>query len=406
MGGSTRSPRLAVLSNRHFRAFLVGSSVSALGGALSPVAVTFAVLAINGSAADLGLVLGLGMVPLLVLTLAGGVAGDRRERRRILIAADCTMAVCQTVLAITILTGTAEIWIFVLVGLVTGSSHAFSRPAVTGFVPTLVAEDELQSANSLLRAALSAAQIVGPALAGVILAVSSPGWALAADAATFLVSAAVLRRLPRSSGTGSTRPVREDLAEGWSELRARRWAVAMIGSFAIYQATVLPAVFVVGPLVAEDNFSGATTWAAIMSARAVGALIAAAVTLSWLPRRPLVASAALGCLEIPFLVLLATGGSIPVLLALAVISTVGLIAAETLWETTLQNEVPRDLLSRMSSYDWLGSVIFNPAGMILVGLIATDVGATPVLLAAAGVNTLVRGALMASPAVRMIRRRP
>jgi MFS family permease len=405
MVGIMRPPRLAVLANRHFRAFLVGCSVSALGGAVSPVAVTFAVLAINGSPADLGLVLGLGMLPLLVLTLAGGVAGDRRERRRILLAADCTMAACQTILAVTILTGSAEIWIFVVAGLVTGSCHAFSRPAATGFVPTLVTEDQLQAANSLLRASLSTAQIVGPALAGVILAVSSPGWALAADAATFLVSAAVLRRLPRSSGTGSKRPVREDLAEGWHELRARRWAVAMIGSFAIYQATVLPALFVVGPLVAEDEFSGATTWAAIMSARAVGALVAAGVTLNWRPRRPLVASAALGCLEIPFLVLLATAGPTPVLLALAVVSTVGLIAAETLWETTLQNEVPRDLISRMSSYDWLGSVLFNPAGMILVGLIATDVGATPVLLAAAGVNILVRGALLMNPAVQMIRSR-
>jgi MFS family permease len=399
----TRLPE--VLQDRHFRGFYLSQTVSALGGAMSPLAVTFAILAINGSAVDLGLVLGTGAVPALVLTLVGGVAGDRFERRRILVAADVTMAVCQAALAVAILTNLAEIWHFMLIEFIAGCGRAFTGPAATGFLPSLVRQDDLQSANALLRIARNLAQIIGPAAAGIVVAVASPGWALAVDALSFVVSAIILSRLPRSPGTVQVgMSLWGSLADGWREFRSRTWVWSMVASFAVYQATMLPALFVLGPVLIEQDYAGAGTWAAILSSRAIGALLMGFVLLRWRPNRPLVTSTAMILLDAPFFLALATGASMPMVVALAALSSAGVMAADTLWESTLQAKIRPDALSRVSSYDWVGSIVFNPLGFMLIGVVAASFGAGTVLVAVAVVHVLVRAVLLALKPIWSTRR--
>jgi MFS family permease len=337
--------------------------------------------------------------------LVGGVAGDRWERRRILIAADLVMATSMAALAALLLTGRAEVWHFLVAALVDGTAGAFSWPAGVGIFPTLVPTDQIQPGKSLLGMAGNVAQIVGPPVAGVLVAVSSPGWALAADALSFAFSAAFLTRLPRSRGAVQAgKSVWQDVRGGWREFASRRWVWLMVLSFASYQASVLPAIFVLGPVFAKEHLAGASSWALILSARAVGALLVGLVLLRWRPRRPLVASTAVVLLDVPFLLCLAGGLPLPVVVATAALSSAGVVAADTVWESTFQARVPADVLSRVSSYESLGSISVNPLGFALVGAVAGVFGAGPVLLAAVAGQVLVRGALIASPSIRAVRR--
>lgn len=398
-----RSPQ--VLKNASFRTYLAAQSVSSLGSAMSMLAVAFAIIGLGGSATELGVVLAAGTVPALLFVLLGGVAGDRWERRSILVGADLVMAGTVGALAVLMLTGNAEIWHFLIGQLVGGTAMAFSGPAAVGLLPTIVEEDLLQSANSLRVSSWNVAEIVGPPVAGVLIAVGSPGWALAADALSFAVSAVLLTRLPRSRGlVEAGASVWGDVRHGWREFTSRKWLWLMVLSFASYQATVLPAIFVLGPILADREFDGAATWAVVLSARAVGALLAGAVLLRWRPRRPLVASTAMVLMDIPFLVTLAMGLPVAVVVATAAFSSAGIMAADTVWESTLQARVPRNVLSRVSSYEWLGSIAINPLGFALIGVVAGGFGVGPVLLTAMAIQVVVRGALLVAPPIRGVRR--
>jgi predicted MFS family arabinose efflux permease len=394
-----------VLRNARFRIYLAAQSISSLGSAMSMLAVTFAIIDLGGSATELGAVLAAGTVPALLFVLLGGVAGDRWERRTILVVSDLVLAATVGTLAVLMLSGQAEIWHFLVGQLVGGTAMAFTGPAAVGLLPTIVEEDHLQQANSLRVSSWNVAEIGGPPIAGFLIAVGSPGWALAADALSYVVSAAFLVKLPKSRGlVEAGASIWGDVRHGWREFTSRKWLWLMVLSFASYQATVLPAIFVLGPILAEREFEGPTTWALVLSARAVGALLAAAVLLRWRPRRPLVASTAMVLMDIPFLLALALGLSVPLVVVTAVLSSAGIMAADTIWESTLQARVPRNVLSRVSSYEWLGSIAINPLGFALIGVVAAGFGVGPVVLTAMCIQIVVRFALLLAPPIRGVRR--
>lgn len=392
---------MAVLTEPVFRRFFLGRTISAFGGGITTLALTFAVLDLGGSPGELGVVLGASAVPALALMLLGGVAGDRWERRRILVGTDVVMGACQALTAGLLLSGVAEIWHLVALQLVGGAASAFFSPASTGIVPDVVSGGRVQQANSLLGMARNLMQVIGPAVAGVIVALASPGWALAADALTFFTSALLLSRLPRSVGhvqAGMT--ILGDVARGWREFTSRSWVWLMVLSFSAYQATVLPAIFVLGPILADRELGGAAAWALVLSVRAVGAVAVGAVLLVWRPRRPLVASTLIILLDVPFLLCLSVGAPVVLVAAAGAFSSAGVVAADTLWETALQENVPAEVLSRVSSYDWLGSLAMNPAGFALIGVVATAYGVSAVLVAVIAAHVAVRLLLVTAPSIR------
>lgn len=390
-----------------FRIYFTAQAVSAFGSAMSALAVTFALIGLGASAGQLGLVLGAGTVPALVLMLVGGVAGDRWERRLIMLGTDVVLGVTMGALGLLVLIGQAEIWQFLVAQLVAGAAMAFTGPASVGLMPGLVPGEQLQSANTLRVTSRNIASIAGPPVAGILIATSSAGWALALDGLTYLVSAVLVVRLPRSPGrVEAGASVWEDVRHGWSEFTSRRWVVLMVLGFASYQATVLPAIFVLGPILAERKLDGAASWAVVLSARAVGALAIGLLLLRWRPRRPVLASAAVILLDVPFLLALAAGLPVLLVAAAAAISSAGVMAADTLWESALQENVPEHVLSRVSSYDWFGSMMISPLGFALIGAAAAGFGVSPVLLTAVGVTVVVHGLLMVTPSVRAVTRAP
>ncbi|MER6738266.1 MFS transporter [Streptomyces puniciscabiei] len=380
--------------------YLARSWVSTIGTKMVQVALPFAVLAAGGGAEDVGLVLGAALIPKIVLVVFGGVTSDRVSRRTVLLTTDLVMFACQAATAVLLLTHSAHTWTLLLLQSLYGCVNAFALPAANGAVQDIVDGPGRQRANSLIRLGNNVGGVAGPSLAGILVAASSPGWAFALDAATFLAAAACMLRISagrRPVPTGAK--VWGDLSEGWRALTGTTWIWAMVASFAVYQATVRPAIYVLGPVLAHNGI-GVGGWAAVLVARSVGAILAGFTLMRWKPPSPLVTASLMLVLDTVFLVALADHASLPVLLVGSALSSIGASGADTLWETELQEKVPHTLISRVSSYDWLGSLIFSPLGYILVGGFADGGRAAPTLVVIAVINLVVHLALPLLPSIR------
>ena len=384
-----------VLRERDFRLVYGAQVVSLLGDGIIPVALAFAVLDLTGSATDLGLVLAARTLPMIACLLAGGVVADRRSRRRVMIAADLVRFVSQATLGVLLVSGSAHLWQIAVLQAALGAATGFFNPASTGLIPQVVSPARLQDANALRGLALAAGGIAGPVIAGVLVATVGSGEALLADAATFALSAVLLARVHVKERPGAT-PATSfliDLREGWHELRSRTWAWTVVGAFSLVNLLIAP-FYVLGPLVARRELGGAAAWAGILAAHGAGEVIGAIVSLRIRPARPLlVAVLACGVGFIPTM-LLAAGLPAVVVGAAAVVAGAGVMLFNTLWETTLQSHIPPDALSRVSAYDWFGSLTLQPLGFALAGPVAAEFGVAATLWAAASLELLLVASLL------------
>jgi MFS family permease len=226
-----------------------------------PVAVVFAILNQGGSPADVGFVLVAQTVPLAVLVLVGGVVADRLPRRVVMISADLLCAASRGTLAALLLVGRPALWEFmVLLGL-SSVGAAFFTPAMTGLIPQVASASRLQQANAMNGLAAAVAQIAGPLAGGVLVAVGSPGLAVAADATSYLVSASCLAaiRVPLTKATGRS-PFFVDLRLGWREFRSRTWLWVLTIATGVQGLLVMPPFIVLGAVVAKTDLGGAAVW--------------------------------------------------------------------------------------------------------------------------------------------------
>lgn len=397
---------LSVLRERGFRLLFWGQAVSLLGDGMVNVALAFAVLGLGGSASELGLVLAARMLPLVGLLLAGGVVADRLPRRAVMVAADLVRFASQGAMAALLIAGVAEIWMLGALAAVTGAATGFFNPASTGLMPAVVSPERLAQANALRGVTKATGDIAGPVIAGVLVATAGTGWAMAIDAATFLVSAAFLsrlwlpepERLPASSFTA-------DLREGWAVFRSLTWVWTFV-LCATVGNVLWGAWSVLGPVVAQQELGGAAGWAAAVGAFGAGSLAGGVLALHVDPPRPmLVVTLALLPFSIP-LVLLAVHAHLAPLAATAFLAGAGLMVSNTLWETTLQRHVPSESLSRVSAYDWFGSMALQPVGLALWGPVSAAVGTKTALWVAFAGGTISTIALLAVRDIRALPRFP
>jgi MFS family permease len=360
--------------DRNSRLLFVGQATSLLGDGMVTVALSFAVLDLTGSVSDLGIVLAAQAVPLVTFVLVGGVWADRLPRRLVMLGADGIRFATQAATAALLIAGTARIWELVVLQAIYGLATAFFQPAISGLMPLVTRAEDLQKANALRGMAQSGGRFAGPALAGVLVAAVGPGWALAADAATFAVSLATLAAMavPASAKLPAQRFLR-DLVDGWREFTALPWAVAVVTSIA---AGSIPwaAWSVLGPKVARDSLGGVGAWALIVAVDGVGMLIGGIVAMRLHVRRPIVV-ASLSLLLVPVpLALLALEAPVAVLAVVSLGTGFATTFFNALWETALQRRVPPAALSRVTAYDWFGSLALNPVGYAVIGPIAAALG--------------------------------
>jgi MFS family permease len=393
------------LSERDFRLLWIGQSGSAVGDALVGVALAFAVLEVGGSAADLGLVFAAFSIPRVLLTLAGGVWSDRLPRQRVMVAADLLRAAAQAVVSTLLITGNGETWHLIGLAVVMGSASAFFVPATTGLMPQVVSRARLQQANALVSISQSAAHIFGPLVAGLLVATVGPGWAFAVDGGSFLLSAGFLAamRVP-STAPERGRTFVAELSDGWHEVVSRRWVVASILTFALSNAS-LAAFQVLGPLVAAESLGGAAAWGVILAGGAVGGLLGGAISLRWKPRRPLIPAFAVMALATVQLLFLIPPFPVPVVTLGAMVAFAGIVISNTFWDTMLQQHIPPSVLSRVSSYDWMVSLVLQPVAFAAVGPMSETIGRPETLLVAAGIGIAANTAVLLVPSVRNLSRR-
>lgn len=395
---------LAVLRERDFRLWVLGDAASLTGTMMAPVAVTFALLRHGHGAGDVGLVMMAQSLPLVGFLLLGGVISDRFPRRTVMLSADLVRFAAQALLAVLLLSGSPPLWSYAVVGAVVGAGDAFFNPAVTGLIPQLVDEGRLQEANAVRAVSWSAGSALGPALAGVVLSFADAGWAIAADALTYAVSAACLWRVrprPMSVPMVAGR-VLDDLRAGWREFRSRTWLWSIVAEFAGFHVVVWPGLMVLGAVVAKKDLGGAGSWGAILAAFGTGSVIASLTLLRVRPRRPLVAASwGMFPFALP-LFALAVPLSTATVATAAFLSGVGIGVFGTMWDTTLQREIPPHLLSRVSAYDWFGSVASMPLGFAMIGPLATVLGLRGTLVLGACWLLATNAVIAALPAVRGI----
>jgi len=397
--------RLGALAEPNFRLLWIGQTISAGGDGLTGVALTFAVLAISGSATDLGLVFAAFLIPRVGFLLIGGVWADRLPRRYVMICSDLVRAGAQLIVAAAIFGGSHEIWPFVLAAALSGAASAFFTPAMVGLIPQTISPDHLQDANSLLGVSAWAARLGGPAIAGVAVAAGVVGPLFVIDAASFLVGALMLSRLTIGSVSSPARqPFVDDFKDGWRQVTDRRWLVVSLGAFALANLA-FAGIFILGPVMVSARQNGAAEWGVIMSIYALGGLVGAAAAMRVRPARPL-SAAFLIFLGVPsMLVLLSASPPFAVLAAGGFIASAATVLTDTIWHTTLQQQIASEHLSRVSSVDWTVSMIMAPVGNVAVGPLASALGTSAALIVLAVVAGVPLAVVAFVPSVRAIRGR-
>jgi predicted MFS family arabinose efflux permease len=390
------------LRERQFRLLFTGQIVSLFGDAVTGVALAFAVLDLTGSATDLGYVFAAKTIPLVAFLLIGGVFADRLPRRAVMLVADVVRFGAQGTVALLVLTHTAHIWQIVVLQAVSGTASAFFNPASTGLTPLTVSPERLQQANALRGLSMASTGIIGSAVSGALVAGVGAGWALAIDAATFLVSAYYLAQLQLPAHVKlAAQSFLGDLREGWHEFASRTWVWVIVVAASI--GNMMTSVFVVlGALVAKESLGGPGAWATILAALGVGSLAGGFVSLRVHVRHPLFfGSSLLGFLALPT-ALLALQAPVLVIAAGALLAGGGNMVFNALWETALQQHVPPAALSRVSAYDWFGSMAFAPIGLVVAGPAAAAFGVSTTLWVTAIGIVAMALLVVATPSVRRL----
>lgn len=401
--------RGAAWGQRAFRLFFFGQGISAVGDRIVSVALAFAVLDLTGSVKDLGIVLAAQTVPLVLFLLLGGVWSDRVSRRALMLASDLVRAATQGTSAALLVTGSAHVWQLVILQALYGMAAAFFGPASRALLPQTVASADLQQANALMAISANVANVGGPALAGVLIATIGPGWGLAFDASTFVASAAflALMRVQVVTPAAVRASTLSELRAGWRSFSSRTWLWASVAILMGANAFGLGPMSVLGPEVARISLGGPAAWAAISTARGIGAVLGGAVGLRWHPHFPLRAVFAASLLGTPaLLALLAAAAPLPALLAAALVSGMALTLFNLIWFTVEQRAIPPGELSRVSSWDSLGSFAASPVGLAAAGPIAVAVGISTALYGAAAVFVLSSVAALAVPSIRNLSAAP
>ena len=409
-------PRLpAVLRDEpQYRLLFTGQVLSILGDRVTGIVLPFAVLAVGGDVGDVAIVSAAQFLPFALLALPAGVWADRYNRKRILIGSDVARFIVQLTAGLLLVTGSAEVVHLAALAAVYGAADAFFAPAFTGLLPGTVAPVNLQPANALRGLSYSTGSIVGPVLGGLLVAFAGgPGGALLFDAGTFAVSIACLIPLrPRlvadvlhdEDPKASTAHFFTSLKEGWSEVRSRSWVTAFLAGMASYHVIVLPAIFVLGPVLAADEMNGAKSWAIITAGFGVGCVLGDLLLLRWKPRFALrVASLMLigASCQAAFI---GSGFGVWAIAGLEVLAGVCVTGTFTLWETSLQEHIPDRALSRVSSYDYLTSAGLIPVGNLLIGAVSATAGVRASLFAMTVLGVTAAAVIASLPAVRRLPR--
>lgn len=394
---------LAPLRHRPFRLLAAGRTISALGNAIAPIALAFAVLDLTGSVATLGLVVGARSLTNVLFLLFGGVIADRLPRSVVLVGSSWCSAFAQAAIATLVLTHTASIPLLMTFSAINGISSAFALPASSALTAQTVPLPWMRQAVALLRLGTNTAMIAGASMAGVLIAFTSSGLGLAADAASFAIAGCCFALIKSGAAAApATAPsFLAELRQGWTEFTARTWVWLSVAGFCFINAAISAGTNVLGPAVADASI-GRGAWGFVLATQTAGLLIGALIGLRIRPQRPLlVGTAAMSATALIPLILAIQPHTLLLCIA-ALLSGIGLELFSIAWDVSLQQHIPPARLARVFSYDALGSFIAVPFAHITIGPFSQAVGTTAALITAAAITLTAITLMIASRSIRTL----
>lgn len=367
--------RRTPLRHRNFRLLVTGATVSALGNAISPVALAFAVLDLGGSAPQLGGVVAAYAAAEVVTILFGGVLGDRLPRRLLMQGSAVAAALTQSVVAASLVGGWSSLLLLTCMGMLNGCLGALSNPSASAMTRQTVPEAELPAAVATRRLSQNAAMTAGYAAGGLLVAVIRPGWAIGVDALTFAVSALCFRLLdvPVPAASEQRPSLLGDLRSGAAEVFRHTWLWLLIGQALLYHLCYGGVQGVLGPIVVGESL-GRAAWGWALGALMAGFIVGGTLSLGWRPRRGLATGVVMLMLTAAFPLAMAMSGQLVVILLGAFVHGVGLEVFSVNWDLSIQQNVAEDKLARIYAFDAVGSFVARPLGLALTGPVAELVG--------------------------------
>ncbi len=398
--------RLGALAERNFRLVFSSTTISALGDGVTTVALAFAVLGITDSPTALGLVIAAKQASAAAITVAAGVWADRLPRHLVLVAAALVQGAVQAVAGTLLITGHATVWMLIVLALVFGLADGFVIPTSQGLIPLVVSAVRLQQANALLGLSRSILGVLGPALGGVLVGAGSPGGALLVDAASFGAGAILMLRvrIPKRDDSVEPEPFLAELREGWNEFRRQTWIWTTIVFFGIGNCASTSRVRArptrrEGALLGRPHLGDrdqrvrcrhdprrASPRCAYGRARPLLVSCVAAVPIALQPFG--------WAFELP----------VTVLVAIGVVAGIGIAIHLALWFTIFQRNVPEAALSRVSSYDALGSFVLMPLGAASPARSRPLIGVKETLIVTGVIELVCFAIIIAQPSVWAITR--
>ena len=391
-----------------FRTLLIARIISNVGNGLGPIALAFGVLSLEGATpTSLSIVMAAQLGPMVVFMLFGGVLADRYPRALVVGVSDVFLSGFVITSGIMLINGTATVMSLAIIAFISGSLNALWWPAFAGLTPELVPQEDLQSANSVIGLGANAANIAGTVAGGIIVAGIGAGWAMVADGVSFLIAGLMvftLRKFGKTRDQSEHSPsVFEDLAHGWKEFSSRTWVVTVVAGYSII-AMIFESVFaVVGPVHADQTLGGPKPWSYILAALSVGMVAGVLVSMKLRPRRPLIIALSAQAFVAGWIFTMGVTNWLPLIMLMAFFAGVAMDFFMVIWNTAMQSNIPRDSLSRVTSYDAFGSLAFAPIGLIIAGPITERIGTEQTLIGMAIIFWTLLSVMLCVPSVRNLR---
>jgi MFS family permease len=392
-----------VLAHKYVKRLFIARFISNFGNGMGPIALAFGILALpNGSANMLGLVLGTTTVVFLIMAPFGGVIADKYGRARMVGLTDMAAGLVLLIQVAYFATGDVPLAVLLITNGFFGLMWGIFWPAFSGLMPAVLPEAGLQKGNALNAFMTNAGVILGAAVAGLLIDIFGVAFTLAIDAASFFISGLMIftfRHLtPRAQHTENT--MLDDLLHGWKVFLSFRWIVIIVGAFSFIVMCWAAAENVLGPLIALEHFNGPKSWSFVITAESAGLIVGSIIAIKVKPKYPL-RFLMLSSFTITFYIWsLAKPQSLLMIAFGAFLFGITLDLWGTLWNTALQRKVPRDSLSRVSSFDAMGSMMFRPIGLAIAAPLSTLLGIENFLQILAAITVVAIIVPLLDPQVR------
>jgi len=374
---------LSLLRRRDFAMLFTAYLISYSGTAMAPIAMAFGVLELTGSTRDSAYVIAAPIVAQIALILIGGAIADRTSRQRMLISADVLAMCTQLTIAYLFLSGSATVPMLMGLMLVNGVATALGMPATMGFITQMVDRSDLQAANALLGVARNSAMMLGAAIAGILVATVGAGVTLAIDGLSFGLSALLIMSLkPKPQAEPEKASLVQDLRLGWREFISHKWLWTIVLQFSVIVAAMQAVFGLLGPAVTRMHMAGSIDWGIISAGFGAGTLVGGLVAINISPKRPMLIATCCVFFFCGVPLALSVPMSVWIITTVSFIEGIAGQVFAVIWYTTLQKMIAPDMLSRVSAYDHLGSVVLAPLGIVVGGFLFEAIGYRETLLIA------------------------